>query len=128
MINSETDQSIIQITNNLNNELSKLQNLTSTMKFTKADQQQQKKNWEQLKEQRKKCSQNSQERRDDTSRKILVGAIYLKRMYEDPQKFAPIFELLEKTLIRDRDRKLFGFEPLSSDQKILRKSNNGMGI
>ena len=128
MINSETDQSIIQITNNLNNELSKLQNLTSTMKFTKADQQQQKKNWEQLKEQRKKCSQNSQERRDDTSRKILVGAIYLKRMYEDPQKFAPIFELLEKITIKDRYLKLFVFIILSDEEKKIRKSKNGMGI
>lgn len=42
-------------------------------------------------------------------------------MMEDPEKYAPIFNLLEKSLIRDRDRKLFGFESLSNDQKILRK-------
>lgn len=124
----EIDQMIFETTQKIDAEISKLKNLASEKKFTAEEQQQQKRNWQNLIDQKSKTVQRSKEERDNTSRKIIVGSIYLAKMVEDPKKYAPIFSLLEKTLTRDRDRKLFGFEPLSSDQKILRKSNNGMGI
>lgn len=122
----EIDQMIFETTQQIDAEISKLKNLASEKKFTAEEQQQQKRNWQNLIDQKSKIVQRSKEERDNTSKKIIVGSIYLAKMIEDPEKYAPIFSLLEKTLIRDRDRKLFGFEPLSSDQKILRKSKGGI--
>lgn len=118
----EIDQMIFETTQKIDAEISKLKNLASEKKFTAEEQQQQKRNWQNLIDQKSKTVQRSKEERDNTSRKIIVGSIYLAKMVEDPKKYAPIFSLLEKTLTRDRDRKLFGFEPLSGDQKNLRKS------
>lgn len=118
----EIDQMIFETTQKIDAEISKLKNLASEKKFTAEEQQQQKRNWQNLIDQKSKTVQRSKEERDNTSRKIIVGSIYLAKMHEDPKKYAPIFSLLEKTLTRDRDRKLFGFEPLSGDQKNLRKS------
>lgn len=122
----EIDQMIFETTQQIDAEISKLKNLASEKKFTAEEQQQQKRNWQNLIDQKSKTVQRSKEERDNTSKKIIVGSIYLAKMIEDPEKYALIFSLLEKTLIRDRDRKLFGFEPLSSDQKILRKSKGGI--
>lgn len=121
MNTQELDQMIFETTQKINAEVSKLKNLASEKKFTAEEQQQQKRNWQNLIDQKSKTVQRSKQERDQTSRKIIVGSIYLTKMMEDPEKYAPIFNLLEKSLIRDRDRKLFGFESLSNDQKILRK-------
>lgn len=121
MNTQELDQMIFETTQKINAEVSKLKNLASEKKFTVEEQQQQKRNWQNLIDQKSKTVQRSKQERDQTSRKIIVGSIYLTKMMEDPEKYAPIFNLLEKSLIRDRDRKLFGFESLSNDQKILRK-------
>lgn len=126
MTPQELDQMIFETTQKIDAEISKLKNLASEKKFTAEEQQQQKRNWQNLIDQKSKTVQRSKEERDNTSKKIIVGSIYLAKMIEDPEKYALIFSLLEKTLIRDRDRKLFGFEPLSSDQKILRKSKGGI--
>lgn len=126
MTPQELDQMIFETTQKIDLEVSKLKNLASEKKFTAEEQQQQKRNWQNLIDQKSKTVQRSKQERDQTSRKIIVGSIYLTKMMEDPEKYAPIFNLLEKSLIRDRDRKLFGFESLSNDQKILRKSKGGI--
>ena len=126
MTPQELDQMIFETTQKIDLEVSKLKNLASEKKFTAEEQQQQKRNWQNLIDQKSKTVQRSKQERDQTTRKIIVGSIYLTKMMEDPEKYAPIFNLLEKSLIRDRDRKLFGFEPLSNDQKILRKSKGGI--
>lgn len=117
----ELDQMIFETTQKIDAEISKLKNLASEKRFTVEEQQQQKRNWQNLIEQKSKMVQRSQKERDQTSRKIIVGSIYLAKMFEDQEKYKPIFTLLEKTLLRDRDRKLFGFEHLSDDEKKLRK-------
>jgi hypothetical protein len=122
MTPKQLDQMIFETTQQIDVEVSKLKNLASEKIFTVEEQKQQKKNWQNLIEQKSKTVQRSKEERDNTSRKIIVGSIYLTKMFEDPEKYALIFSLLEKTLVRDRDRDLFGFKPLSNDQKILRKS------
>lgn len=122
MTPKELDQMIFETTQKIDVEVSNLKNLASEKTFTAEEQKQQKKNWQNLIEQKSKTVQRSKNERDNTSRKIIVGSIYLTKMIEDPEKYAPIFSLLEKTLVRDRDRDLFGFKPLSNDQKILRKS------
>ena len=122
MTPKELDQMIFETTQKIDVEVSNLKNLAFEKTFTAEQQKQQKKNWQNLIEQKSKTVQRSKNERDNTSRKIIVGSIYLTKMIEDPEKYAPIFSLLEKTLVRDRDRDLFGFKPLSNDQKILRKS------
>lgn len=122
MNTQDLEQMIFETTQKIDLEVSKLKNLASEKIFTAEEQEQQKQNWQNLIDQKSKTVQRSKEERDQTSRKIIVGGIYVSRMFEDPEKYATIFILLEKTLMRDRDRKLFGFEPLSNDQKILRKS------
>ena len=122
MTPDQLDQMIFETTQHIDNEISKLKNLTTARKFTREDQEQQAKNWKNLRTQKEKTAQRSQQERDQTARKIIIGGLYLSKMQQDPEKYAPVFSILEKTLTRDRDRKLFGFEPLSSDQKILRKS------
>jgi hypothetical protein len=54
----------------------------------------------------------SKARKDDTRRRILVGAYYLEQANKN-DKFEDIVNLMDKFLIRDSDRKLFGLKPIS---------------
>ncbi len=53
-------------------------------------------------------------RRNDTRRKILVGALILTEAEKDSALHARLFALLESQLTRSDDRFLFGFDPLPS--------------
>lgn len=60
-----------------------------------------------------RASLKSQERKRDTRRKIVAGAIALETAEID-QEFAQIFHrLLMKHVARDQDRSLFGLPPRS---------------
>ena len=124
MTPDQLDQMIFETTQHIDNEISKLKNLTTARKFTREDQEQQAKNWKNLRTQKEKTAQRSQQERDQTSRKIIIGGLYLSKMQQDPEKYAPVFSMLEKTLTRDRDRKLFGFETLSTEEKSKKNLNH----
>lgn len=73
----------------------------------------------QLKEQ-KKLAENrerkklkEQERKDDTRRKILLGAMYLQKMRNDETAHEKILMSLDRYLTEDRDRKLFNLPLLN---------------
>ena len=53
-----------------------------------------------------------QARKDDTRKKILIGAAVLKRMETDEKLSGFVNGLLEKELTRGSDRALFGLDPL----------------
>lgn len=57
-----------------------------------------------------KLTTKSQERRDDTRKKIIVGALLLNLQDDDAWK-QPIADLLN-TITKDADRAMFGLEPL----------------
>ena len=63
-------------------------------------------------EAREKTKQKEQERKDDTRRKILLGSLALKKMQDDSEK-AKIIADLNDYLTEDRDRLLFGLQPIS---------------
>jgi large subunit ribosomal protein L7/L12 len=53
-----------------------------------------------------------QQRRDDTRRKILDGAVVAWRCEQSPEFAAELHQWRAKVLTRDDDRALFGLEPL----------------
>lgn len=61
-----------------------------------------------LAENREKKKLKERERKDDTRRKIVLGALYLQRMKKDEQFNEQILGWLDKVLKENRDRKLFG--------------------
>ena len=63
-------------------------------------------------EARERSKQKEQERKDDTRRKILLGSLALKKMQDDSEK-AKIIADLNDYLTEDRDRLLFGLQPIS---------------
>ena len=78
---------------------------------------------EQLKQQRERITKairaeenklKDQERKDDTRRKILVGALLMTEAENDPALKARIEQLLKDNLKRDDDRALFNI-PLIPD-------------
>ena len=50
---------------------------------------------------------NAQNRKDDTRRKILLGAMYFERMKKDDEAKEQILKALDKYLTTERDRNLF---------------------
>ena len=58
-----------------------------------------------------------QKRKEDTRRKILLGALALKMMSTGRWKSEKIMADLDKFLTRNSDRKLFGFSPLTESKK-----------
>jgi HD superfamily phosphohydrolase len=73
-----------------------------------------------LKEQEERERKEEQDRKNDTKIKVLLGA-YIK---SDSRRFDKIVseESFEKFLIRDAERKLFGFEVLTQKEKEERES------
>ena len=53
-----------------------------------------------------------QKRKEDTRRKILVGAYYLDQA-EKKGTMEKLKKMMDKFLVRENDRKLFGLSPLS---------------
>jgi hypothetical protein len=61
-----------------------------------------------------------QQRKDDTRRKILAGALCLKACLDDPELRAKMHKILSEGLTQDHERKLFGdfdLPPLNSQQQ-----------
>lgn len=52
----------------------------------------------------------AQSRKDDTRRKILIGAMYFERMKKDDEFKEQMLKALDKYLTTERDRKLFQLE------------------
>lgn len=61
-----------------------------------------------LAENRERKKRKEQERKDETRKKIVLGALYLQRMKKDEQFNEQILEWLDRILTENRDRKLFG--------------------
>lgn len=57
---------------------------------------------------REKAKQKALERKNDTRRKILIGAMYLNRMENDEHAKQQILASLDNYLTANRDRELFG--------------------
>jgi len=57
-----------------------------------------------------------QKRKDDTRRKILVGAVVMEKMKKDNQLNEQVNKLLADNLVHDRDRVLFGLPILSKTE------------
>src|SRR5260363_420392 len=54
--------------------------------------------------------EQTQARKDDTRRKVLMGGVMLKRVKLDEMPEGRLTHLLDKHLDAERDRKLFGLE------------------
>jgi hypothetical protein len=54
-----------------------------------------------------------QAKKDDTRRKILIGAYYLDKAERD-DTVAELYQRMDGFLTRDNDRELFGLPPLSN--------------
>jgi hypothetical protein len=84
-----------------------------------------KSNLEKLKEQKAKLDARiqliearakTQERKDDTRKKILVGSYYLDNSIKN-NSMKEINKLMDEYLTRDTDRALFGLAPIESKKK-----------
>ena len=60
---------------------------------------------------RLKASQRTDERKRDTRRKILVGAVVLNQAETNETARTRLWKMLDKALDKDRDRELFDLEP-----------------
>jgi hypothetical protein len=63
------------------------------------------------KKQRMKSKQNAQKRKDDTRRKILVGAVILEKVASGEWPRERMISLLDDQLTKKGDRALFNLEP-----------------
>ena len=70
-----------------------------------------------LRECKIRAQQAYHQRKEDTRRKILLGALVQKMMRESRWKPEKIMADLDKFLTRDSDRKLFGFSTLTESKK-----------
>ncbi len=68
-------------------------------------------------ERQKRLREAAQERKNDTRRKILVGAMYLELGEKDADLKALTIKRLSQFLERADDRALFGLPPLASEPK-----------
>ena len=59
-----------------------------------------------------KTKERQKQRKDDTRRKILLGAYVLTKMDEAEAYKMKILQELQSYLTKPQDRALFGFEPL----------------
>ena len=61
-----------------------------------------------------------QKRKEDTRRKILVGAYYLDQA-EKKGTMEKLKKMMDEFLVREHDRRLFGLSPLSKSQNMSQK-------
>jgi hypothetical protein len=57
--------------------------------------------------QRARAREQQQKRKDDTRRKVLIGAMTLHQIREDEFKYRELVNQLDEYLTHDRDRRLF---------------------
>ena len=65
---------------------------------------------------------SARERKTDTRRKILVGAMVLKRVDQDPESRTLLLRDLDEFLEHPRDRELFGLIPVATTPTVDSKS------
>ena len=65
---------------------------------------------------REQAKARTRERKDDTRRKILAGAVVLERADKDAALKTQLDALLARFLVRDDDRALFGLAPLPAKE------------
>jgi len=82
-------------------------------KLEKLKQQQEKIKAQIQKEEAKKKIQN---RKFDTRRKILIGAVVMERMKKDRALSEKVKKILTESLTRDNDRKLFELPPIKKEK------------
>jgi hypothetical protein len=68
---------------------------------------------QQRSEARQRTVVHRRERREETRRKVLVGAVVLARVEQGLLKESELHEWLDGTVIRAEDRALFSLSPLS---------------
>lgn len=68
--------------------------------------------------QREKNRQRQQQRKDDTRRKVLLGAYVQTKMEENERYKAELLAGLATYLTRPNDRQLFGLEPLEKTAEL----------
>lgn len=59
--------------------------------------------------------EKEKQRKDDTRKKILIGAMVLDKMSKSEQSNSKVIGQLNEYLTADRDRKLFGLSPLKKE-------------
>ena len=59
------------------------------------------------------------ERKQDTRRKILIGAYYLEQAQRDSNQWAELQQIMTRYLTRDSDRRLFELPPLTAPTEEL---------
>jgi large subunit ribosomal protein L7/L12 len=62
-----------------------------------------------------KAVEASSERKKDTRRKVLLGALVMKRMMSDEAYSKSVMKQLDEFLTRDSDRVLFGLLPKAGE-------------
>lgn len=60
-----------------------------------------------------RAKQSAEERKRETRKKVLIGAMILQQVNEGKYDKAHLTALLDDFLVRDVDRALFGLEPKS---------------
>lgn len=85
----------------------KIDGLATKLKQLRAQKQRQ--------EARQRSLNSRRERREDTRRKILVGAIVLTKIEQGAFDRAQLMHWLEGALVRDDDRRLFGLTRASTE-------------
>jgi hypothetical protein len=64
--------------------------------------------------------QRVSERKQDTRRKILVGAYYWDEAQRNPEQQTQLLKIMADYLTRDSDRRLFGLPPLTTtSEKVI---------
>jgi len=58
----------------------------------------------------------SEERKEETRRKILVGSFYLENSRKNSEDYNKLVERMDKYLTRDHDRKVFGLPPIEENE------------
>lgn len=77
--------------------------------------------------QRLRCQEQQQQRKDDTRRKVLVGAMIFENMEDTQSDQWPtgrLIDALDAFLTRDRDRALFGLPSTSNADSEPPESND----
>jgi hypothetical protein len=57
------------------------------------------------------------ERKQDTRRKILIGAYYLDQAQQNPDQWSQLVKIMADYLTRDSDRRLFELPPITTAVK-----------
>ena len=66
-----------------------------------------------------KSREKLKQRKDDTRRKVLIGASIMKEIEEGRFSEHQLDEIIERNLIRPNDRKLFNLDPKTKKTEIM---------